>query len=78
MSELFTLDEVLEILADAVDDAGGVVCFADQIGVTNQYVSAVMRRKQAPGPAMLRGLGLRKEVRYVVMDGAGDEGERRR
>jgi DNA-binding phage protein len=52
------LDETaLKDLRRAVKLAGSMSAYARQIGVTRQYIHAVLSGKQQPGPAILDALG---------------------
>ena len=59
-----TPDEFLTYLRSLVDDHGSQTLLAHHLGVTPQYISAVFRRKQDPGPRMLAKLKLKKVVTY--------------
>lgn len=40
--------------------------FARELGITPQYLSDVYADRREPGPAILNGLGLQREVAYVT------------
>jgi hypothetical protein len=58
---LMTPDQVLVLLRQACNAAGSQSAWAQQHGVSDAYVSAVLAGKKLPGPRILRGIGLRKE-----------------
>lgn len=37
---------------------------AEELGISQQYLSAVLRRSKAPGKSILKALGLEKLVSY--------------
>jgi hypothetical protein len=46
----------------------GQVAFAIKAGVTQQYISDLLRGKREPGPKILDALGLRKVITYEVKE----------
>ena len=42
---------------------------AEQIGVTQQYISAVLKKSRPPGKSILNALGLERLVIYVRANG---------
>lgn len=42
---------------------------AEEFGITAQYLSDVLLGRREPGPAVLQGLGLEKDVLYVPLNG---------
>jgi hypothetical protein len=52
-------------LRDAIQAAGSQQAFARSIGISPTYLSDVLNARREPGDAILRALGLRKQVRYV-------------
>ena len=52
-------------LTRACAAAGGQKAWAEKNGVSAAYISDVLNARREPGEAILRGLGLRKIVRYV-------------
>jgi len=52
--------EVFILLKAAIERDGSFVAFAERTGVTRSYVSHVLGGRHALGPAMIKGLGLRK------------------
>jgi len=65
-----TRDEVVMLLQKMVDRAGSQSAFAKEIGVTGAYIGDVLHGKRDPGPAILKVLGLRRQVQitYVKAD----------
>jgi hypothetical protein len=61
--------EVMALLRQEVKRAGTQAAWARRTGVSTALVNDVLRGNRGPGPAILRGLGLRKVVRYVSDDG---------
>lgn len=58
-------------LRQACAAAGSQRAFAEQIGVTEAFISAVLHGRKAPGPTVLAAVGLRRIVRYVPTRGVG-------
>lgn len=58
-----TLDDVITLLRREAD--GRQVEFALRAGVTQQYISDILRGKREPGPKILDALGLQKVIVYV-------------
>jgi DNA-binding phage protein len=52
-------EQALKDLRRAVKLAGSMSAYAREIGVTRQYIHAVLTGKQEPGPKILDALGLR-------------------
>jgi len=61
-----SMDEkrVVAILREACRKAGSQSAWAAVHGIQPQYVSAVLKRRQHPGPQILRALGLTLSVSY--------------
>lgn len=66
------LDEVLALLAQRCSNAGGKAAWAQEVGVSPQYVSDVIGRRRDPGNAILRPLGIEKVISYREIRGATD------
>jgi DNA-binding transcriptional regulator YdaS (Cro superfamily) len=58
--------DVVSRLRAACKEAGGQARWASAAGVTPQYVSDVLLGRRAPGDAVVRPLGLERDVRYVA------------
>ena len=52
-----------QILVDRAQVAGQVA-LAKELGVSLTYINDVIRGIRAPGPKILRALGIEREVRY--------------
>lgn len=63
-NDMLSPDAVLGLLRREADAAGSQGKLAEQLGVSPQYLSEVMRGKKEPGPAILAPLMLSREVRY--------------
>lgn len=50
-------EQAIRDLKKAVKLAGSMSAYAREIGVTRQYIHAVLSGKQQPGPAILDALG---------------------
>lgn len=57
--------DVVRRLLAACKAAGGQAQWAAIAGVTPQYVCDVAKGRARPGEAVLRALGLQRDVRYV-------------
>lgn len=70
VTEYITEEKVLELLADAVEQAGSQYAWAEKAGVTHAYVSMVLRKKRRIGLPMLVALGVGREitVKYVKIN----------
>lgn len=55
-----TVEEVRERLRARIDKAGGHTAFARENRVSPVYVHDALAGRRAPGPAILRALGLTK------------------
>lgn len=65
--EKFTESEVVALLHDECDAAGGQKAWADLNGVTPQYVCDVLQGRRKPGDAICRALGLRRVELYEAV-----------
>lgn len=54
-----TSESVLELIVKRMGDSTQKD-FAQTIGISQQYLNDVLRRRRAPGPKLLRWLGLEK------------------
>jgi len=61
-------DPVLQ-LSEMVS-ASSQAAVAEQIGVTQQYISAVLKKSRPPGKSILKALGLERSVIYVRANGS--------
>lgn len=52
------------MLRDAVREAGTQKAWAERAGVSEVYVSDVLRKRRPPGDAILRALGLTRRMVY--------------
>lgn len=74
-----TLPEVLIMLVDRIDAAGGRAAWCASTGVSPGYLGDVLHGRRDPGEKLLAALGLRKVVDYVRLnpEGEGDGASRR-
>lgn len=56
--------EFFDLLNTACGVAGSQKAFAEQCGVSAQYLHSVLHAKQAPSPAILGAIGLRRVTFY--------------
>lgn len=63
--DILTLRQVRDRLTRRVAMLGTLKAAADAIGVSPTYYFNVMKGKIAPGPLVLKGLNLKREIRYV-------------
>ncbi len=64
MQNSLTQSQVRERLVAKVEEAGSGSALAAQWGVAQSIISRVISGKEAPGPTILRRLGLRRVLRY--------------
>lgn len=64
MHMLLTDQDLIDRLRKAVEIAGSQKNFAQQQGLSEQYVSDVLNRRREPGQKMLDALGLERIVGY--------------
>lgn len=57
--------DVVSRLRTACRQAGGQARFARIAGVAPQYVCDILAGRTRPGDAVLRALGLQRDIRYV-------------
>jgi len=62
---MYQKDKVLELLVKACQKCGSQKLFAQQHGLSPQYVGDVLKLRREPGDAILDALGLRKVTYYV-------------
>ena len=60
-----TLDELLRDVTKRVTTFGSRKNAAAHWGISAQYLGDVLQRRRAPGPRLLRALGVDREVTYV-------------
>lgn len=58
--------EVCTRLRAACQAAGGQSAWAERHSLSRAYVSDVLNARRDPGDSILRALGLRRVVRYVI------------
>lgn len=56
---------LLVLLRREVERAGSQNALAKEFGIGAAYLSDVLNGRREAGPAILAGLGLKREVRYV-------------
>ena len=57
--------EVMLLLNKAVRDAGSQKAFAEQCGISQQFLHDVLNARRAPSEKILSVLGVRKVTRFV-------------
>ena len=65
MVAAMTTDDARAILAQACKDAGGQKIWADQHGLSPQYVNDILKYRNVPGDKILAALGLRWTIERV-------------
>lgn len=68
MIKTLTAQQAIALIKQHVDQAGGQVPFASEIGTSQSYVSDVLNAKRPPSDAMLASAGLEKRTIYVRSD----------
>ncbi|MBM3130445.1 MAG: helix-turn-helix domain-containing protein [Chloroflexi bacterium] len=58
-------DQMIQILKSKVKEVGSQKILAHQMGVSQQYLSDVLKRKRMPNHKILEALGLRPVQYYV-------------
>lgn len=71
-SPLVTKDSFRQALSDACKAAGGQSAWAKANGVSDAYVSDVLRGRRDPGEAMTRALGFERVIYYRRAAARGD------
>ena len=61
---MLTRAEVKQRLRDACAKAGSQNKWAKRVGLSQTYVGNVLMGKIAPGPSLLKALGLKKVIMY--------------
>lgn len=64
MGPVYDLDAFLERLGENCRIFGGQRNYAAKIGVSEQYLSDVLKKRRDPGDKMLSGMRMEKIVRY--------------
>jgi hypothetical protein len=65
-----TYDRLIQVLIQACKEAGGQRAWAARHGVSPAYVGDVIHGRRAPTDAVLKPLGLRRDVVYLPLDDA--------
>lgn len=63
-----THTQLLKHIEKLIQEAGTQTELARRLNVAHPYLSMVRKRRQAPGPKLLRALGLRRVVVYEPLD----------
>lgn len=61
--------DILDRLRAAIEQVGSQRAFADQHGISLQYVNDVLRKRREPGQKILDALGIERVVIYRLKDG---------
>lgn len=65
-----TRRQVVDLLREKVEQAGGQMAFGREHGISQGYVNDVLKGRYAPGPKLLKALGVeRAEEEFVVAKG---------
>jgi hypothetical protein len=59
-----TADEVRALLRREIDQTGSAKAWAEQNGVSAQYVSDTLNARREPSHAIMKALGLERETVY--------------
>lgn len=65
MEEIFSEEYVLLLLSRAIKKAGNQSKYAEKLGVTRSYISAVVRGKKPIGASILRDLCIEKRKKSI-------------
>jgi len=65
MQKIYSKDRVIESIVSLVALMGNQAKAAERLGVSDSYLSEVIRGTRGPGYKILTGLGWRKVVGYV-------------
>ena len=60
-----THEELLRLVRKEIAQLGSQRLFAKKAGVTDAYISDILRSRRSCGPAILQYLQYRVEIRYV-------------
>lgn len=63
-SSSMSLDAVIAIVRQKIEEVGTQKAFAEKIGISLSYLNDVLRKRREPGEKILSALGLKKEIRY--------------
>jgi len=63
-SDVMDAIEVMLLLNKAVRDAGSQKAFAEQCGISQQFLHDVLNARRAPSEKILSVIGIRKVVRF--------------
>ena len=66
-------DDVVRLLHRMVDRAGSRAALAKEFGVSPAYIGDVLLGKGDPGPAILKVLGLRRQVQITYVKASEKE-----
>ena len=67
-----TRRQVVDLLRERVEKAGGQMAFGREHGISQGYVNDVLKGRYAPGPKLLKALGVeRAEEEFVVVESRG-------
>jgi len=64
---LMTRDDLIKVLEQRAKRAGSRSALAREMGVSPAYVGDVLLGKRDPGPAILKVLGLRRQVQITYI-----------
>lgn len=64
MKSIYRLDQVLDMLREAIAQVGSQYQWATKYKLSPQYVSDVLRGRRNMGPAILKALGVEAITQY--------------
>jgi len=68
MKKTLTKPDVIALLRKRCAEAGSQRKFAQQHGISPQYVADVLSGNREPGEKILAAIGVHRETRYTVKD----------
>lgn len=60
----FERDDLIQLVRLGIDIAGSQAAYAEQLGISPQYLCDVLYDRREPGDKMLDGMGLKRIVKY--------------
>jgi transcriptional regulator with XRE-family HTH domain len=67
MVDMMSKDQLIQVLKEEQDRLGlNQAAFARRLRVSRQYLSDIYLNKRAPGPTILKYLGIEKTVNFEV------------
>ena len=69
MARIFYEDRLREMLQIGVTASGSQKAFAGRLGISEQYLSDILKGRRQPGAKVLKFFGLERVVGYRRVDG---------